>query len=72
MVTQDLLVSASKLASNKAELNALLQTWLKLGKKDKAEESYLKTLQQGIKLLEESQNLNQFRQKVQGLDGKAE
>jgi L,D-transpeptidase YbiS len=64
----DLLESASSLATSKAEMNALLKTWLSLGKKDIPDQKeYLELLEKGIQLNNESDNVNQFRQKVKQL-----
>ena len=64
----DLLDNASRMASEKLALKAYLRTWLRLGKKDYPEETeYLETLEKGIQLEAESDNLNQFRQKVKQL-----
>ena len=64
----NLLESASKMASEKLALKAYLRTWLRLGKRDYPEETeYLETLEKGIQLNDESDNLNQFRQKVKQL-----
>ena len=64
----DLLDNASKMASEKLALKAYLRTWLRLGKRDYPEETeYLETLEKGIQLENESDNLNQFRQKVKQL-----
>jgi len=64
----DLLESASKLATSKLEMNALLKTWLSLVKKDAPDDAYsLEVLEKGIQLNDESNNANQFRQKVKQL-----
>ena len=64
----DLLESASKLATSKLEMNALLKTWLSLVKKDAPDDAYsLEVLEKGIQLNDESNNVNQFRQKVKQL-----
>ena len=64
----DLLDSASKMVSEKQDLTWILETWLDLGKEDYPEETeYLGTLEKGIQLSNESDNLNQFRQKVKQL-----
>ncbi len=61
----DLLESASKLATSKLEMNALLKTWLRLGNRDVPDQKeYLKVLEKGIQLNDESSNVNQFCQKV--------
>jgi len=63
-----LLESASKTVSDKQELTWTLETFLALGKVDYPEETeYLGTLEKGIQLSNESDNLNQFRQKVKQL-----
>ncbi|MDA9642526.1 L,D-transpeptidase [Nitrosomonadales bacterium] len=64
----NLLDSASRLATSKLEMNALLKTWLSLVKKDAPDDAYsLEVLEKGIQLNDESDNLNQFRQKVKQL-----
>ena len=64
----DLLESASKTVSEKQDLTWTLETLLDLGKADYPEETeYLETLEKGIQLSNESDNLNQFRQKVKQL-----
>ena len=64
----DLLESASKLATSKLEMNALLKTWLRLGNSDVPDQKeYLEVLEKGIQLNDDSINLNQFRQKVKQL-----
>ena len=64
----DLLDSASKMVSEKQDLTWILETWLDLGKEDYPKETeYLGTLEKGIQLSNESNNLNQFRQKVKQL-----
>ena len=61
----DLLESASRLATSKLEMNALLKTWLSLVKKDAPNDAYsLEVLEKGIQLNDESSNVNQFCQKV--------
>ena len=61
-------LEVTKLATSKLEMNALLGTMLSLGKRDYPEETeYLETLEKGIQLNDESDNLNQFRQKVKQL-----
>ena len=61
----DLLESASRLATSKLEMNALLKTWLRLGNRDVPDQKeYLKVLEKGIQLNDESSNVNQFCQKV--------
>ena len=64
----NLLESASKTVSNKQDLTWTLETLLDLGRVDYPEETeYLETLEKGIQLNDESDNLNQFRQKVKQL-----
>ena len=64
----DLLESASKLATSKLEMNSLLKTWLRLGNRDVPDQKeYLEILEKGIQLNDESNNVNQFRQKVKQL-----
>ena len=64
----DLLESTSKTVSDKQDLTWSLETLLDLGKEDYPEETeYLGTLEKGIQLSNESDNLNQFRQKVKQL-----
>jgi len=61
-------LEVTKLATSKLEMNALLGTMLSLGKRDYPEETeYLETLEKGIQLNDESNNVNQFRQKVKQL-----
>jgi len=61
-------LEVTKLATSKLEMNALLGTMLSLGKRDYPEETeYLETLENGIQLNDESNNVNQFRQKVKQL-----
>ena len=64
----NLLENASKMTSEKLALTAYLKTQLSLGKANypKATE-HLETLEKGIRLSNESDNLNQFRQKVKQL-----
>ena len=64
----DILYNASKTVSHKQDLTWTLETLLDLGKADYPEETeYLETLEKGIQLSNESDNLNQFRQKVKQL-----
>lgn len=64
----ELLGSTSKLATSKLEMNALLKTWLRLGNRDVPDQKeYLEVLEKGIQLNDESNNVNQFRQKVKQL-----
>jgi L,D-transpeptidase YbiS len=64
----ELLGSVSRLCNSTKEVNALLKTWLSLVKSDAPDDSYsLEVLGKGIQLNDESDNLNQFRQKVKQL-----
>ena len=64
----DLLESSSKLATSTLEINALLKTWLSLVNRDAPDDAYsLGILEKGIQLNDESNNVNQFRQKVKQL-----
>ena len=64
----DLLESSSKLATSTLEINALLKTWLSLVNRDAPDDAYsLEILEKGIQLNDESNNVNQFRQKVKQL-----
>ena len=64
----NLLESASKLATSKLQMKALLKTWLRLGNSDLPDQKeYLEALEKGIQLNDESNNLNQFRHKVKQL-----
>ena len=64
----DILYNASKTVSEKQDLTWTLETLLDLGKADYPEETeYLETLEKGIQLSNDSDNLNQFRQKVKQL-----
>ena len=67
MKNLDLLDNVSKMVHNKRQAEVMLKTWLSLGEQDGEDPSYLASLDQAIKLLEKSNNLNQFRQKVQRL-----
>ena len=64
----DLLGSVSKLATSKLEMNVTLKTLLRLGIRDVPDQKeYLKILEKGIQLNNESDNVNQFRQKIKQL-----
>ena len=64
----ELLGSVSRLCNSTKEVNALLKTWLSLVKRDAPDDAYsLEILEKGIQLNDESDNLNQFRQKVKQL-----
>ena len=64
----NLLESASKLATSKLQMKALLKTWLRLGNSNLPDQKeYLEALEKGIQLNDESNNLNQFRHKVKQL-----
>ncbi len=64
----DLWESVSRLATSKSEMNVALKTLLRLGNSDVPDQKeYLETLEKGIQLNDESDNLNQFRQKVKQL-----
>jgi len=64
----ELLGSVSKLATSKLEMNVSLKTLLRLGNRDVPDQKeYLEVLEKGIQLNDESDNLNQFRQKVKQL-----
>jgi len=64
----NLLESASKLATSKLQMKALLKTWLRLGNSDLPDQKeYLEALEKGIQLNNESNNVNQFRHKVKQL-----
>ena len=64
----DLWESVSRLATSKSEMNVALKTLLRLGNRDVPDQKeYLETLEKGIQLNDESDNLNQFRQKVKQL-----
>ena len=64
----ELLGSVSRLCNSTKEVNALLKTWLSLVKRDAPDDAYsLEVLGKGIQLNDESDNLNQFRQKVKQL-----
>ena len=63
-MNHNLLDSVSKTANTKKQLDALLRTYLSLGERDNLDGKYLATLNQGIKLLDKCNNVNQFRQKL--------
>ena len=63
-----LLESVSKLATSKLEMNVSLKTLLRLGNRDVPDQKeYLEVLEKGMQLNDESNNVNQFRQKVKQL-----
>ena len=65
----DLLGSISRLSDSTKEVNAALKTLLKLGGRDYPDQKeYIEeVLGKGIQLNDESNNVNQFRQKVKQL-----
>ena len=64
----DTLYGASKMVSEKQELTLTLETFLDLGKADyPPTDNFDVILKKGIQLSNESDNLNQFRQKVKQL-----
>ena len=64
----DLLGSVSKLATSKSEMSVSLKTLLSRGSIDYPDQKeYLEVLEKGIQLNDESNNVNQFRQKVKQL-----
>jgi len=64
----DTLYGASKMVSEKQELTLTLETFLDLGKADyPPTDNFDVILKKGIRLSNESDNLNQFRQKVKQL-----
>ena len=62
-----LLDSVSKIAGNKQEAKVLLKTFLNEGDKSGENSDYLASLDQSIKLLDQSKDLAEFRQKLPSL-----
>ena len=59
-----LLDSVSRMAATKPQTKMFLETFLRNGERDGADKDYLTSLDQAIKILDESNNLQQFRQRV--------
>ena len=63
-----LLETSSRMAPTKPELQAVLQTWLTMGRRNEEDPEYLDKLSQAVELLNNSKSVPEFLQQAKNLD----